>query len=661
MKQLLMTTFMATAIAINCLADQAAATAAGVDLDVAYCESTGEQYIDTGILGNPGLRVEAEVMWTETAPDDDRHIIGSFDKINNGQTSWRCYPISMLKSRDSSFCFGETIQNSWYKYTMGKKYRIVSDFGSSKQTLTIDGLDGSAVFSKSSTSTYRSISSGQTLYLFALGHGAIEGNVKVMTKARVYWMKLYQNDTLVRDYRPARQGDVYGLWEDVNGVFCGSATATPFKTPMPPRTVAGEPDYYAQWIQSNGSTYIDTDIIGRAETKIEATLQWKAIGDRRLISVRTDWNYFHIACGNSGQMWFRSGSKTVTMPGVAFAVDTDYTVVSDVHESSQTYTATGPFGTITTNDSQVVINSTPNSLFIFAQNENGSDSAVNNTGSRVRLYSMKIWQDGALVRDFVPGIKNGEGCLYDRVNDKCHLSGNGAITSAAGLVGPPASVPTKPKYELEYLGSEGNSYFDTGILGNPGLRVEAEVAWTDTTYTDDHPILASFDNSSYGSGVSRRCYPISAAYDNGNLRVHLGVGSYNNFFGASAYVENQKYRVETEFSSTGQTLTINGTTSFSGDNAFSQVETGKTLYMFATGHSSQASGMKHPTKARVYSMKIYQNGTLVRNYVPVIADNGGPYLYDKVNKTFHQGATSGLWDVGEMGEPIRSGMTIMFR
>lgn len=649
----------AVALANNCFADQAAATAAGVDLDVAYCESTGEQYIDTGILGNPGLRVEAEIMWLENVtPKDDCHIIASFDKIYDGTTSWRCYPISITSDLCSQFCFAGYVYHETFQYIAGKKYRVESEFGAEAQSLTIDSLDGSPVYLNSWANKYPAISSGQTMFLFAVGHGT--KGVACKTRARIYWMKIYQNGTLVRDYRPARQGDVYGLWEDVNGVFCGSATATPFKAPALPRTIAGKPDYYAQWIQSNGSTYIDTDIIGRAETKIEATLQWKAIGDRRLISVQTGQTYFHIACGESGQMWFRSGSSTVTMPGVTFAVDTDYTVVSDVHASSQTYTATGPFGTVTTNDSQTVINSAPNTLFIFAQNANGSDSAVNNTGSRVRLYSMKIWQDGALVRDFVPGIKNGEGCLYDRVNDRCHLSGNGAITSAVGLVGPPASVPTKPKYELEYLGSEGNSYIDTGILGNPGLRVEAEVAWTDTTYDDDHPILASFDNSSYGSGVSRRCYPISAAYDNGKLTVLLGVGSLNKAFD-TYYVADRKYRIETEFSGTGQTLTIDGTSDFSNNSTFSEVETGKTLYMFATGHSSQAAGMKHPTKARVYSMKIYQNGSLVRNYIPVIADNGGPYLYDKVTQTFHQGATSGLWDVGEVGEPIKSGMMVIVR
>ena len=107
MKRQLIMTCAAVALANNCFADQAAATAAGVDLDVAYCESTGAQYIDTGVLGNPGLRVEAEIMWTDPNPPDDQHILGSFDKINNGSTSWRCYPISMTKSRDSMLCYGD--------------------------------------------------------------------------------------------------------------------------------------------------------------------------------------------------------------------------------------------------------------------------------------------------------------------------------------------------------------------------------------------------------------------------------------------------------------------------------------------------------------------------------------------------------------------------
>ena len=644
-------------LVLTASADTAAATAAGVDLDVAYCESTGAQYIDTGILGNPGLRVEAEIMWTDPYPSANQHIIGSYDMIDNGATARRCYAISSDGSRHSYLSFGERIYYGWFVYTIYKKYRVVSDFGASTQTLTIDSLDGSSVFSRSSTDSYSEVASGQTLYLFALGHGT--DGVALMTKARIYSMKIYQNGTLVRDYRPARQGSVYGLWEDVDGVFCGSATETPFKGTVP-RVADGEPDYYAQWIQSNGSTYINTDIVGKSETKLEATFQWKAIEDRRLIGAsKGNSYYFHISSGSSGEMWFRSGSSTVTIQGAAFAVDTDYTVVADVHASSQTYSVTGPFGTITTNDSQTAVNTEPSSIFAFAENTN---TGLVGGNSKVRLYSMKIWQDGALVRDFVPGVKNGEGCLYDRANDKCYLSGGDAIKSAAGLVGPPADVPTKPKYELEYLGSEGNSYIDTGILGNPGLRVEAEIMWTDTNPTVDQHILSSFDKINNGN-TSWRCYPISMSKARYSLFYFgenvAGVGWFT-------YTLGKKYRVVSDFGASTQTLTVDkldGSTVFSRSSTgtYSAIASGQTLYLFAMGNSTVDDGVKYMTKARIYSMKIYQGGSLVRNYVPVIADNGGPYLYDKVTKTFHQGATSGLWDIGKVGERFPQGMMIFVK
>ena len=642
------------AFAPAALADQAAAEAAGVDLDVEYCESTGEQYIDTGVLGNPGLRVEAEIMWTDTAPADDQHILGSFDKPNN--VARRCYAISMFTNRKSAFCYDGFVYDNWFQYTVGKKYRVVSDFGASAQSLTVDGLDGAAVFSRSASNNYTSVASGKTLYLFALGHGTRDGGVACKTMARIYWLKIYQNDVLVRDYRPACQGDVYGLWEDVNGTFCGSATETPFKTPVSPRTAAGEPDYFAQWIESNGSTYIDTDVIGRQETKIEATFQWKRIADNRLVSVSKDANYLHVASGPNGEMWFRAGGTTLTMADVAFVIDTDYTIVYDVHASSQTYSVTGPFGTVTTNDTQATVNTTPNTFYVFAQNLNGDWYGAN---AKVRLYSMRIWQDGVLVRDFVPGVRNGEGCLYDRVSGKCHFSFDGAITSAAGLVGPPAGTPTQPKYKLSYLGSEGNSYIDTGILGNPGLKVEAEIMWTDPAPADDQHILGSFDKIDNGN-TSWRCYPISMWLYRTSVFA-FGTKTYNDWF---VYTIGQKYRVVTDFGASAQSLTVDrldGSAVFSRSTAdsYSAIASGQTLYLFALGHGTK--GVSCQTKSRVYSLKIYQNGTLVRDYVPVIADNGGPYLYDRATKTFHQGATSGFWDVGEVGDEFSPAFTIVIR
>ena len=637
-------------------ADEAAAAAAGVDLDIAYCESTGEQYIDTGILGNPGIRVEADFMWLAN-PGDDQHVLGSFERINGNAR--RCYPIS-VSGLSTMFHYGSFMHYGVYTYNAKQRYRIVSDFGASRQSLTVDAMDGSPVSSNSFNDAYSSVATGKTLYLFALGNSTKEEGVAQMTKARVYGLKMYQNGDLVRDYRPARSNDVYGLWEDVNNRFYGSATATPFTNNVP-RFARGKPDYFVQWIQSDGNTYtcIDTGLWGRPETKIEARFQWKAVQDRRLICASNGGNYFHIASGANGEMYFRSGSSTVIIDGAAYAANTDYTVVSEVHASSQTYSVTGPFGTITTNDTQTAVTTKPNTMYIFAENFGAGSGSF----SKARLYSMKIWQDGVLMRDFVPGIKGGQGVLYDRVNDECYFSRNGRISAANGLVGPPAGTPTYPKYKLSYLGSDGGTYIDTGLLGNPGLKVAGDVMWTELPYAQgsDGHILASFDNSSYSA--TRRCYAISSTAINlvGTNMANMCVGG-DMIRPGFHYVAGQRYRVEANLGANSQTLAIEGGATpftYTANANFTEVDHGQTLYMFALGHSS--NGAAAYTKARVYSLKIWQNGALVHDYMPVIADNGGPYFYDKATRAFVQGTNAGLWDVGEIEGRVSLGTSIIFR
>lgn len=640
-------------------ADMAAAAAAGIDLSAAYCESTGQQYIDTGILGNPGLRVEAEIMWTDPSPTNDQHVIGSYDK--NGPI--RCYPISAAQGLASLNSFGTYTLGPWYTYAKGIRYRVVTDLGASVQTFRVYDMVGAQLYSRTENKSYASITSGQTLYLFALGHNGRANGVAAWTKARIYWLKMYQNNVLVRDYRPACRpnpsgsGYEYGLWEDVNNTFCGSATETPFVSSIP-RIMDGKPEYRAQWVDSIGSTqFLDTEVVGRPGTKIEARFQWKSIAaNKRLIGTVASGGQLSISCGEGGAMQFYPGGTQTptTLEGGTYVANVDYTVVAEINANSQMYSVTGPSGTLSTNVAQVAASEGNRTLYVFARS---TDVGNTEGASTVRLYSLKIWQDGILVRDFAPGVRDGSGCLYDSVGDKCYFTGNGTIKTADGRVGPPAGTPNYPRYALSYLGSEGNSYFDTGILGNPGLTVIGDIAWTDTNPPDDQHILGSFDNSSYGSGVSRRCYAISSLK---TRQAYFAIGA-NPFYPGFTYTLGQKYRVETNFGFESSTLKIDGSLIKTATAAFSEVNSGKTLYMFALGHSSQAEGMKCKTKGRVYSLQIYQNGSLVRNYIPVIADNGGPYLYDKVTRTFHQGVTSGLWDVGEVTGRISLGTSIIFR
>lgn len=294
-------------------------------------------------------------------------------------------------------------------------------------------------------------------------------------------------------------------------------------------------------------------------------------------------------------------------------------------------------------------------LYLFAASTSSSSSGVTWT-TAARVYSLRMSENGVPVRDFVPGVRNGKGCLYDRVTDKCYFDIAGTITAAAGLIGPPAGTPTRPKWTLSYIGSEGNAYIDTGIPGNPGVKAEVTFAFTDLR-GNNKALLASWKSG------SERC--IMVARDGDTLTAGIDKFEYCEKNGSHVPVAiNQPYTVTADFQSSSQTIAINGG-GYGDDTILSRsaamADTGRNLYLFTLSHADSRYVDSYRTAARIYSLKIWRDGELVRHYVPVIADNGGPYLFDKVTRTFHQGATSGLWDVGEVGERIQQGMSIVIR
>lgn len=56
-------------------------------------------------------------------------------------------------------------------------------------------------------------------------------------------------------------------------------------------------------------------------------------------------------------------------------------------------------------------------LFLFAYHHTDGNGSIN---SAIRLYSFKMWDNGTLVRDFIPVADlNDEPCLFDKVSEKC--------------------------------------------------------------------------------------------------------------------------------------------------------------------------------------------------------------------------------------------------
>ena len=192
---------------ITCISGKGEAKPEFVD----YIESTGSQYIDTGIIGKTGLSSVVEVAFTGPLTADSHHILSAYGN------SQRIY---LAISHLDKLAYGySTVVDSNFTLSTNTKYIINTSLLSGKQEISING---SIVASGTSTA---SINTNYSLCIGALNYNGSPGN---LSNLKIYSCKIYDNDVLVRDYVPALQNGVYGLWDKKNKKFYSSASSTQF-------------------------------------------------------------------------------------------------------------------------------------------------------------------------------------------------------------------------------------------------------------------------------------------------------------------------------------------------------------------------------------------------------------------------------------------------
>ena len=178
------------------------------------------------------------------------------------------------------------------------------------------------------------------------------------------------------------------------------------------------------------------------------------------------------------------------------------------------------------------------------------------------------------------------------------------------------SLPSGYK-RLEYIQSSGTQWIDTGIVPKNNTRVDADC---DITYgTDWVMILGSYDPNKYFSWWANGA-KIYAYYGNSNKNV---TG------------ENGK-----------QTLSANKNIWTAGNSTISFSEASFTantsIYLFSVNNGGNYS----KASMKLYSCQIYDNGTLVRDYIPCQTVSGEIGLWDDVNSLFYGNAGTGTFVVG---------------
>lgn len=181
------------------------------------------------------------------------------------------------------------------------------------------------------------------------------------------------------------------------------------------------------------------------------------------------------------------------------------------------------------------------------------------------------------------------------------------------------------KYSVvEYIESTGTQYIDTGFTPNNKSRIVIDFAATDVSTTNNlvgsrsSTTSKAFTFSVSGSGYWRIGYNTSSPETSVLADTERHVADLNKNV---LYLDSSVLYTATEAEFTGYA----------------------SIYIGAIN----AAGRGYMGYVKIYSCQIYDDGTLIRDYITCINPDGVVGLFDKVNHQFYANAGTGTFSVGE--------------
>ncbi len=233
--------------------------------------------------------------------------------------------------------------------------------------------------------------------------------------------------------------------------------------------------------------------------------------------------------------------------------------------------------------------------------------------STQKYYYIFIWLDGYLVDNTVT-----------------NLPFSGYINASAIQVND--GVPSGYQ-RVAYIQSSGSEYIDTGVVPNQNTRVFVNAS---TNGTSGHTGL-------FGSRTSSSTLPflsyIENSYGASTNIIRVDAGGRNGSTGIT-WVADEPFTIDVDIPN--KKLLVNNTQISAYNNMSYPSSNGVDISIFAV---HQGTSHLYPIVGKVYEFKIYDSGTLVRNFVPAKQGNVVG-LYDNVNDVFYTNAGTGSFTAG---------------
>lgn len=572
--------------------------------EVEYIESTGTQYIDTGIASTRYITTSLDMQFTEYSSSSMIIIAWS-----TGAGRW------FGKGGLNTYSGGNDAVSD-VDALLRKEIEVF--FTPSTTGFTIDGV----TYSKAVTS---SKSNGYTLFA---GRNVSSG-VAYYASAKLYKATIQENGETIRDFIPCyRKIDKKpGLYDVFNDVFYTNDGTGEFNVGADIITIPA--DYQrVEYIKSPSSQYINTKFVPDQDTTIESVAEFNTNVTGFLYGSRVGQmeDSFSLAYVSSKRS-IRSDYDDTQGDYYSVTLNTKYTMR---HEKNKfylngTYKEEKPYANFTT----------PGSMLIFAVNTNhGIGSYVAAT-----LYSLRVWDGNRIDRDFIPcyrKIDNVAG-VYDVVNDVFYTNaGSGEFT-----VGPEINELPSEYQRVEYIESSGKQYIQTSVTPNDNFRMDLK------TYT-------TCGDSYYCAGVrasNKIWFGQTGTTTNNRVSASVNGTSVNastNGVLWSRSTSGQTYEImlctngDETFTYHIKDLTNNKESLTENREYTLMSEATNGVCLFALNKNYIISGTN-----QIYYFRLYKNGKIAFDGIPCYRKTDEEIgLYDLVSKQFYTNQGTGTFTKG---------------
>ena len=650
-------------------------------IDAPYIESDGTSGISTGYRMNGTSRLEVDFAIpdvSDTSEWNECRIFGT-DNSTYEPTLQTCLYATYTASNGNKFfrLRAKTSSSSQFaKYRSGvdtDRHTAIFDLPNAKMVFMTDGVTNNFAFNDGGTD--KTIDAGVSftgqeatlpLSLFGRFNTAYATTFANRAKARIYGVRIYENDVPVHNFVPCLKDGAACFKDLVGGGFIIGENAAAFSADgdVPTYVDDGYVSTVANDNSFGGMLYFDTAYYVSRNTAValDCALAANYTGSRLWHLFDSSGTRFGFNYNSANGLRYNAfgASSYATTFTTAFPAPTDD---KDVRRTFFIDNYNGVAAVVTSGFTNQTATFTTSSA---AQNANtmklatAHDATVNgNNWAPLKIYGCKIWEAGVLVRDFVPYVDNGSAGLRDRLTGMFlpALRNSSDTTSSIAYGG---AIEGE---QDAYLASNGTTGLNTGYKMNGNSRLEVDFAIPDVSNTSEwnEGRIFGTDNNTYEPTLQTCLYATYTA-SNGNKFFRLRTKT------SASSSQPTKFRsgVDTErhtavfdlpnakmvfmtgdvtnsygYSDGGADKTINAGVNYSG------LEATLPLSLFARFSNAAGTAFNNCSKARIYSVRIYESDALVHEFIPYSrGDVVG--LYDTVTgNVISNGSSFTLGGIGQ--------------